>query len=349
MDFTKIRNYLFLGFLGLVTVLFVWVLKPLMYPIFWAAVLATLFYPLYKKIDRRLKHPNLSTTITISLIGILILLPLAIIAVLLVRESFSLFTTFNGNGQVSTALRNLSESLQHNRYIGPIPINENLVVEKISQITQTIVTFIFDSASYVTQNSVIFLIMFLLTLYALFFFLRDGEKILRKLMYVLPLGDRYEVKLYNRFTATARAALKGTLVVGAIQGSLGSILFAVAGVPGAIIWGLMMVFFSILPGLGTSIIWVPVGIIMLLIGNTWQGITILVVGTVVISTIDNITRPLVVGKDMQMHPLLILFSTLGGIAAFGLSGLVVGPVVAALFMSFWEMYEEYYRAELSHN
>jgi predicted PurR-regulated permease PerM len=168
-------------------------------------------------------------------------------------------------------------------------------------------------------------------------------------MHLCPLGDRYEQKLYDRFTSTARATIKGNLILGAIQGGLGVILFTLTGVPGALIWGVIMMLFCVIPGLGSFIVWFPAGLITILAGNTWQGIIILLVGALIISTIDNFLRPVLVGKDIQMHPLLVLFSTLGGIVVFGASGFIIGPIIAALFMAFWDMYEGYYHEELNHN
>lgn len=185
--------------------------------------------------------------------------------------------------------------------------------------------------------------------YALFFFLRDGEKLLLKLMHLCPLGDKYEKMLYQKFTSTARATIKGNITVALIQGGLGCLLFAATGVPGAIIWGILMAVFCMIPGLGSAIIWLPTSLIMILTGNIWQGVTILIFGALVISFIDNLLRPMFVGRDTELHPLLVLLSTLGGIFFFGLSGFILGPIIAALLVAFWHMYEEYYKEDLVHN
>jgi len=168
-------------------------------------------------------------------------------------------------------------------------------------------------------------------------------------MHLSPLGDRYETMLYERFTSTTRATLKGTLLVGLVQGSLGGIVFYLAGVQGALIWGLIMAAASIVPALGSSIVWLPAGIIALALGNVWQGLMILILGAFLISTIDNLLRPKLVGKDIQMHPLLVLFSTLGGIFWFGISGVVIGPVIAALFLAVISIYDDHYSNELGKN
>lgn len=350
MDFSKIKNYLFLGLLLLVTLLFFSLLKPFGYPLFWAAVIATLFYPLYQKFNQWVKRPNLSATLSLIIITVCILLPIATIGTLLVKESITIYGTLNDNrGSINQSIQALIGFFHKSQAITGIKIDESVLSEKIADVSKNVLTFIFNSATNLTQNSFAAAGMFVLMLYALFFFLRDGEKLLKKLMYLCPLGDRYEVLLYKKFTSTALATIKGVLIIGGIQGLLAGIAFAVAGVQGALFWGILTAFFSITPGIGCAIIWVPASIILFVTGDTSGGLIIAGVGLLLISTIDNVLRPILVGKDIQMHPLLILFSTLGGIGLFGISGFVIGPVIAALFVSFWQIYEQYYHSELSQN
>jgi len=185
--------------------------------------------------------------------------------------------------------------------------------------------------------------------YALFFFVRDGEVLLKKLMHLCPLGDRYEKILYAKFTSTVRATIKGTMTVGLLQGILGYLMFVLAGVKGAAIWGVLMIIMASIPAVGCYFIWLPIAIWEITVGNTTYGIAMILFGTLVIGTIDNLIRPLLVGRDTQMHPLMVLFSTLGGISVFGISGFVIGPVIASLLLAFWEMYDEYYKKDLDNN
>jgi predicted PurR-regulated permease PerM len=162
---------------------------------------------------------------------------------------------------------------------------------------------------------------------------------------ILPLGMERDKLLFERFVVTARSTLKVTLIIGGIQGMLGGVVFLITGVEGAMIWGLLMIVMAIIPVVGCTIIWGPVGIAMLLIGHIWEGILILAFGTLVISTVDNLLRPILIGKDVEMHPLLIFLSTLGGIALFGFTGFVIGPIITSLLLSIWQMYEEINRGE----
>jgi predicted PurR-regulated permease PerM len=180
-------------------------------------------------------------------------------------------------------------------------------------------------------------------LYALFFFVRDGHKFLEMAMRICPLGRGRERILYERFLITARSTLKVTLIIGGVQGLLGGIVFFIAGIKGALIWGLLMILMAVVPVVGCSIIWVPAGLLMLLSGHIWEGILILAFGFLVISTVDNVFRPILIGKDVEMHPLLIFLSTLGGIVLFGFSGFVIGPIITAMLIAIWEMYDEFYR------
>ncbi|KKP59557.1 MAG: putative permease [Candidatus Magasanikbacteria bacterium GW2011_GWC2_34_16] len=348
MDFSKIRNYLFLGLLGIVTISFLSLLKSFAYPIFWAAIIAALFYPLYKYINTKINHPNFSTLITMLVVLLVIIIPLTVIGTLLIKQSLEVYLSFDNN-QISTTLHQSLEWFKSNPYTTKLQINEAMITEKFSEITRTITSYIFVTAKNLTQDSITFFAMFLIMFYTLFFFIRDGKKLLLKLMYICPLGDKYEKMLYKKFTTTTHSTIKGTLLVAALQGTLGGLLFWITGISGAVIWGILIAVASLIPAIGTAIIWLPAGIVMLLSGGIWQGLTILIFGALVISTIDNFLRPILVGKDTQMHPLLILFSTLGGLILFGISGFMIGPIIAALFISFWEMYEEYYKDDLAHN
>lgn len=350
MDFSHIRNYLFLGLLLVVTVLFFSTIKTFTYPIFWAAVIAGMFYPFYRKINSHLKHANLSAVITLALVLIVIILPLFIMGVLLFNQSINLYSSIHNNGgEIIQTINKTTEWIKHNPLTAKLNIDDTFWVAKFSETTQLFTSYIISAAKNITQQSVTFFFMFIVMFYALFFFVRDGQKLLKKIMYLCPLGDKYEKMLYDKFTSTVRATIKGNLIISIIQGVLAGILFTLVNVNGAIILGLITLIASMIPALGTFIVWLPVGIVMLIAGHTWEGVVILIFGGLIISTIDNFLRPVLIGKDTQLHPLIILFSTLGGLVVFGASGFIIGPIIASLFMAFWNMYEEYYREDLKQN
>lgn len=350
MDFKKIRFFIFAFALAAITYYFWVVIRVFAYPLFWAAVIAAISYPFYQKINTKIKRQNLSVAITIILVTIIILIPVTILGTLVLKESINLYGLINDNSsQISESLRHTLDTIKNNPYMSKLHINEDMITARITEVGQTSLRFILNSIKDFTQNSLTFVVMFILMLYALFFFLRDGEKFLKKVIHLCPLGDKYELMLYQQFTSTARATLKGTVIVGIIQGILGGIMFWIAGIPGALIWGIIMTILSILPGIGCALAWLPAAIILILLGDVWQGVMIILVGTLLIGTIDNLLRPFLVGKDIRMHELLIFFSTLGGIVVFGASGFIIGPIIASLFVALWNIYEHYYRMELNHN
>ena len=179
-------------------------------------------------------------------------------------------------------------------------------------------------------------------LYVLYFFLRDGDQLLLAIARALPLGDARERALFERFTAVTRATLKGTLVVGAVQGTLGAIFFALLGLEGPVFWGAMMWACSLIPVIGPTIIWLPAALILIISGSVAKGLLLMGLGTFVIALADNILRPILVGRETRMPDFLVLLSTLGGLTLFGLSGFIAGPAIAALFITAWDMFAREY-------
>jgi predicted PurR-regulated permease PerM len=350
MEFSKIRNYLFLSLLCLLTLVFIYLLKPLAFPIFWAAIIAVIFYPLYRWLNKKIGVPNLSTTIILVIVLLVIIIPLSIVSSLLIKETIEFYnSTANNQEQIVSTIHNAKMWIMKNPYVIKFNIDENFWLDKYSDFIKIASDTALNFAKTFTQNSIVFLVMLIITLYIIFYFVRDGEKILQKFYYLCPLGDKHEKMLFHKFTSTVRAVIKGQIIVGIIQGVLGGIMFAVLGIKGAVLWGVLMSLVSIFPFIGSYLVWIPAAIGMMLTGKIWQGIFIILFGVLIIHPIDNILRPLLVGKETQIHPLLIMFSILSGIAAFGISGIIIGPVIIALLLAFWEMYAEYYKKDLKNN
>lgn len=344
VSFHKVRSIFFFGLIFSLAIIMFFVFRPFFYSIFWAAVLAAVFSPFYKWINKHLRVPSLSAFISLLLVIFTFFLPLTITGFLVFDSSKELYA--------SISQKNLLQEIRGaSAWVLETPLAPYLddIQAKAVEIAKNISYFLGDNLLKITGASLNFIFLAFMTLYTLFFFFRDGKDLLKRVMHLSPLGDKYEDLLYQRFTSTARATLKGTLIVGCVQGILGGLLFWITGVNGALVWGVIMTFFSAIPAVGSFVVWLPAGILMLLFGNVWQGLVILGVGALVISTIDNLIRPPLVGNDIQMHPLIVLFSTLGGIFLFGPSGFVIGPIVAALFFSVLSIYDFYYRHELNKN
>jgi predicted PurR-regulated permease PerM len=350
MNFSKFKNIVFLSALALSTIGFLYLIKPFFYPIFWAAIIAGIFFPVWKRINTKIKYPNISSLLTILIVLVIIIIPITLLSSLVLKESVDLYASLTNNeGPIVSTVKGVFSWIKDNPITDKLHIDEQQVTAKLTEVATMATDFILTFAKNFTQNSVTFLIMFIIMLYSLFFFLKDGPRMLKRLSHLSPLGDKHEALMYKKFTSTARAVLKGTLIVGAVQGLLTGLLFYVVGIKGALIWVIISTLFSVIPGFGSYFIWLPAALIMFALGNIWQGLLILIVGTLLISTIDNFLRPILVGNDTQMHPLLILLSTLGGLVIFGLSGFIIGPIITALVLSLWDIYEQYYHKELDND
>jgi predicted PurR-regulated permease PerM len=338
----KNDNVLFFVVLGAVTLLFLYLLQPFFFPIFWAIVIAGIFQPLYRRINRRLKRPNLSTVIIFLFIALLILLPLGTVGKLVFTESLQIYETLKpGTRDIDTNFQRIISAIADNPLADNLHIDKVFLSEKAAEIVRSIANYIFVNLKELTQNTLGLLVMLAIMLYTLFFFIRDGDKFLQSAIRFFPLGMGRERLLYERFLLTVRSTLKVTLIIGGIQGIIGGVLFFITGIEGAPIWGLLMILMAVVPVVGCTIIWAPAGILMLISGYIWEGVLILGVGFLVISTIDNVLRPILIGKDVAMHPLLIFLSTLGGIFVFGFSGFVIGPIITSMLLAVWDMFDEF--------
>jgi len=348
-SFNHVRVVFFFSILIMLAVGFLYLIRPFIYPIFWASIIAVIFYPLYNRIIKYIRHRSLSSFVTILLIIALVFLPIIAIGVLTVNQSMSLYRSvsdgglFTNFGDVSSRFENLPII---GNYFDTIKNDWSIYAQDTAK---TVSLFLYENLVSLSKISIKFIFMLFIMTYTLFYFFKDGEKLLKNIMYLSPLGDKYEKRLFERFTSTVRATIKGTFIIGAVQGFLGGMLFWATGIPGALVWGLLMTALSSIPAVGSFIIWLPAGLIMLALGNTWQGIVILVFGSMVIGTIDNLLRPSLVGKDIEMHPLMVLFATLGGIFLFGITGFIIGPIIAALFLSLLSIYDLYYKKDLKNN
>jgi len=220
------------------------------------------------------------------------------------------------------------------------------ILQRLATVAGNVGNFVVRGLSAVTSGTVTFLFQLFVFLYALFFFLMDGRALMRKILYYLPLSAEEEGRMVAKFSSVTRAMLKGTLVIGVIQGSLAGIGLAVAGVGGAVFWGSVMVVLSIIPGIGTALVWLPAAVYLLAAGKVLAGILLAAYCAVVVGSVDNLLRPRLVGRDTKIPDLMILLGTLGGIFLFGVVGFILGPVIAALFITVWDIYGNAFRYAL---
>ena len=336
----RVRRLLFLLFVLLVTGLFFGMIRHMLMASFWAVVLAVIFHEPYEKLLRRMgNRRNLSAAITMLFVIVVVVIPIGLISKAIIDESVLIYEEVQEGdlhpGQVITSLQERIPLINDiNERLG---FDHDEQVERLINLGSSIANGLGKLALRYTQNIVKLIIDITLMLYLLFFFIRDGRKLIDTIVRTIPLGDTIEERLIKRFTEVSRATVKGTLVVALIQGGLGGIMFAILGIPGATLWGVLMMFLALLPVGGTALVWGPAVIILFAQGLVGKAVALLIFGALVIGLADNILRPLLVSRDTNMPDYLILLATIGGLASFGLAGFVLGPVIAALFLTCWEI------------
>lgn len=343
MDHPHLHQKAFLALLLTVSLAFGWILLPFFGALFWGAVLAILFEPLHRRLLLSMpgRH-NLAAVMTLLLLLLIVIFPLALIAAALVQEGSAVYQEIHSGSlnfgayfqQVINALPPWIVRLLNRFELGSLLD----VQQKLSAAAAEGSQFVATQAVAIGQNTFEFIVSFGIMLYLLFFFLRDGRKLSRTIRQAIPLGAEHKRRLFDKFTTVIRATVKGNIVVAAAQGALGGVMFWFLGIQGPLVWGVVMAFLSLLPAIGAGLVWGPVAIYFLFTGAIWQGVALIVFGILVIGLVDNVLRPVLVGKDTQMPDYVVLISTLGGMALFGLAGFVVGPVIAALFISAWDLF-----------
>ena len=341
---SKTENAFFYLLLAVLTVAFIVVLSSFFQPIFWAAIMGIVFLPVQRRIEARIPgRPSVAALLTLLIILFAVLVPTLLISGAVAEQGLQLYQSLQaGDIDPGALLERLEGALPPEMVslLQSLGIEPDTIQERISTAALEASGFIAGIAVSVGQNITRFALMFFIMLYLLFFALRDGEKLLDKVTWALPLGDDRERDLFAKFAEVGRATIKGTLVVGAVQGTLGGIMFAILGIQGATFWGVVMIFLSILPAVGAAVVWLPAAVILMAGGSFGKGLVLLVFGALVISVVDNVLRPLLVGRDTKMPDWLILVSTLGGLTTFGISGFVIGPIIAGMFLSVWTMFGE---------
>jgi predicted PurR-regulated permease PerM len=222
------------------------------------------------------------------------------------------------------------------------------IFTKIGEWAGRVGSFVVSMLAAAAKGTFHFFLSLFIMLYAMFFFLKDGGTVMERILYYVPLGNDEEDQLVERFVSVTRATLKGTLVIGIVQGGLAGGALAVAGIEGAAFWATLMAVLSIIPGVGTALVWVPAVVYLYVVGETGAAIGVAAWCGIVVGAADNFLRPVLVGKDAKMPDLLILLSTLGGLGLFGAVGIVIGPIVAALFLTVWEIYGTAFASVLPH-
>ena len=343
MSQLTLQQKTFLLLLGIVTIAFGWILLPYAGAIFWGVILAIVFAPVYRWVLQKTKgRATLSSMLVLLLILVIVILPLSLISGALVNQAASVvemvkagdITVAGFFGKVMDVLPGWAINLLDRFNLTNLASLQDKLTAGVSQVSQVVAVKAINIGLYTFD----FLTSLGILMYLLFFLLRDGAALTARIRAAIPLSRKYKQRLFNNFTTVIRATVKGNILIAIAQGALGGMIFWFLDVRAALLWGVLMAFLSLLPAIGAALVWAPVAIYFLATGSIWQGVTLIAFGILVIGLVDNLLRPVLVGKDTKMPDYVVLLSTVGGMALFGLHGFVIGPIVAAMFIAAWDLF-----------
>ena len=329
----------FIILLTAVSLLFAILIIDFILPIFWAIVLAILFSPINQYFEKTINKPALTSLCTIILISILVLAPCLFILTAVAEEALNLVRAIEtGEIKLEELLISISQLIPAlTERLNAFGYDTNTLIGELNNIALGASQYALSLIMSTGENVLRAVLLTFIMIYLLFFFLKDGNQIITKCINVFPLEDNQEKFLIEEFSSVTKATVKGTIIVGVVQGTIGGVIFALLGIKAAILWGVLMAFFSILPSIGTAIIWFPAACILFFSGAWLKASILLLAGFFIIGLIDNFLRPYLVGKETKLPDYLILLTTLGGVSLVGLSGFVIGPIIAALFITMWSL------------
>lgn len=322
---------------------FILILQEYAMAIFWGVVFSIVFAPLHRKLQERMpKMPNMAALATLLISLVMVILPLSLIGLTLLKETAAIYERISTGSlsagsyieQIFKALPSWMTPWLERLHLGTLEEIQNKLSNLALQASKLAAT----KALGLGQNTLGFIVGFGVMLYLIFFLLRDGKALVIRIWSATPLAPEHKRELATKFITVIRATVKGNLAVAAAQGVLGGLIFWILGIQGPVLWGVVMAFLSLLPAVGAGLVWGPVAIYFLASGSITQGVVLAAYGILVIGLVDNVLRPILVGKDTKMPDYVVLISTLGGMSVFGISGFVLGPALAALFMAAWELF-----------
>jgi predicted PurR-regulated permease PerM len=342
MQTEDLQRKAFLALLVAVTVAFLWVIFPMFGAVLWGVTFAILFTPLNRRMQQRLRlKPTWAAALSTLLVLLLVVLPAVIVSGMVAQEATTLVEKLrSGEVDLATYYRRLLAALPdwatrliEGAGLGNLSSAQERLKQSAAGTSQPIARHLWT----VGQGTLDFAVNFFVMVYLLFFLLRDGAGLMQRLRRATPLDPAVQARLAKKFSAVVRSTVKGNILVALLQGALGGVALLVLGIPGAVLWAVVMAFLSLLPAVGAALVWGPIAIYLLSTGQVTQGLGLIAFGTIVIGLVDNLLRPILVGKETRMPDWVVLISTIGGMSLFGINGFVIGPVVAALFIAVWDL------------
>lgn len=343
MNTPRLQHLVFLLLLAGVTLAFLWVLSPFFGAVLWAVTLALLFNPVFRRLRRALGgRANLAALLTLLVCLLMVILPMIAVAGSLIDDVTALVQRMrSGEFNLRSYYQQIVAAMPGwlTEWLGRLGfLNLESMIDRIASGVLQGGQLVATRALAIGQNTFMFLVQFVVMLYLLFFLLRDGAALARLVRESVPLARGHTHYLLNKFATVVRATVKGNVVVAIVQGFLGGLALWVLGIGGAVFWGVVMAFLSLLPAVGASLVWGPVAIYLLATGAIGKGVALIFWGAVVIGLSDNVLRPILVGKDTKLPDYIVLVSTIGGMSLFGINGFVIGPTIAAMFMACWALF-----------
>lgn len=325
--------------------------RPFLPALFTGAIIAYLVYPLYKKTSTYIKNKNLLSFLAAAIIILIVAVPFVLVIGLVSKEAYGTYTTLSQHNVGANFLKitckdeNSLPCKAVKSFVRSLPEGD---IDYYMQATiKKITGFIIDNASDFAASIPSILLNFFIMIFVVYYLLKDGEAIGARIKSILPLKEHHKRNVLKKFHDVTSAVFYGNLLIAAIQGALGGIGFFMLGIPSPFLWGIVMALFALIPYFGTAIVWLPAALNLIFMGYlqsnnslTIRGILLIAYGVLVISSIDNLLKPKIIGAKARVHPILVLLGVLGGLSLFGFIGLILGPVMLALLMTFVDIYEE---------
>ena len=326
-----------------VSLAFAWILLPFFGAVLWGTVIATLFVPLHRRLLASTgQRQNLAAFLTVMIIIAIVILPMTLIAASLTKEALGVY------GKVQSGEMDPVRFFKQVHDVSPVwasTLLDRFGLESLSAAQEKLSAGLMAGSQYIAtqalsigQSTFDFIANLFVMLYLLFFLLRDEKALSRRISDAIPLLAEHRQAFLLKFSIVIRATVKGDMLVALLQGTLGGLIFWFLGISAPLLWAVVMAFFSLLPAIGAGLIWIPVAVYLLATGAIWQGVVLIIFGALIIGLVDNFLRPILVGNDTKMPDYVVLVSTVGGLATFGLNGLVIGPVIAAMFIAAWDIF-----------
>ncbi len=334
---TKVQHYFFLGLLTLVFALNAFIFMPYLGPLVFALMLAVVCTPWHRKISSLMPRlPNISALITLLLVAVIIFVPLVFLGVLVVHQAQSVYVSMANSADGAQFLNNLSAVISQNF---PASQSVSAFLYNLNENTKLVLQYVLGNASLVFSSAASIVLQILLVLLALFFFLRDGDKLKKTVIHISPLHTDDDEIILDHLELAVDSIVRGSILMGLLQAAVASIGFLIFGVPNVAFLGALTFFAAFIPGFGSALVIVPVAFYLLLLVSPAAGLGMLL-WSVLVGVVDNSVRPKIISRGTGLHPLLVLLSVFGGIGLLGPYGLLIGPLLLSFLFALTDLYKK---------